>query len=60
MDDLWTAERFAKWKYETDEPTKSQIVCVYQWCRDGRLPATKVCGQWRIDTSQILRGARNG
>ena len=59
MEDLWTVKRFAKWKYETDEPTKSQINTVIRMCRDGVLPAAKVGKQWRIDTAEILKGVRN-
>ena len=54
MDSLWTVKRFARWKYETDEPTKAQINVVGRQCKDGTLPARKVGKQWRIDVAKIL------
>lgn len=60
MDDLWTVKRFAKWKYETDEPTKAQINTVIRMCRNGVIPAGKVGKEWRIDTAEIVRGVRDG
>lgn len=59
MDDLWTVKRFCRWKYETEEPTKAQLNVVSRMCKDGTLPAVKVGKEWRIDTAEILRGARN-
>ena len=60
VDDLWTVKRFAKWKYETDEPTKAQINTVIRMCRNGVIPAGKVGKEWRIDTAEIMRGVRDG
>lgn len=54
MDDLWTARRFAMWKYGTREPTKGQVQTVMRMCQDGKLPAAKVGREWRIDVSKIL------
>lgn len=54
MDCLWTVRRFAKWKYETYEPTKAQVNAVSRQCRDGVLPAAKVGREWRIDVARIL------
>ena len=59
MDDLWTVKRFCRWKYETEEPTKAQVNVVARMCKDGTLPAVKVGREWRIDTAEIMRGARN-
>lgn len=59
MDDLWTVRRFARWKYELPdgtEPKKSQVNTVTKLCRDGKLPAMKLCGEWRIDVSEIMKG----
>lgn len=52
---LWSVNKFAKWKYETDEPTKANVNVVTRQCRDGVLPAVKVGGSWRIDVSQIVK-----
>lgn len=60
MDDLWTIKRFCRWKYETEEPTKAQLNSISAMCREGKLPAVKLLGEWRIDTSKILEGVRNG
>ena len=63
MDDLWTVKRFCRWRYElpeSEEPTKAQVNTVSKMCRDGTLPAWKVYGQWRIDTSQILKEVQHG
>ena len=60
MDCLWTVKRFARWKYETDEPSKSNINQVGRMCVEGKLPAVKVGGQWRIDVRQILKGVSGG
>lgn len=60
MDDLWSVKRFAKWKYETEEPTKAQLNSVARMCQRGTLPAGKVGSEWRIDTAEILKGVRNG
>ena len=59
FDDLWTVRRFSKWKFETEEPTKAQINVVTRMCRNGTLPAMKIGKEWRIDTAEIMRGARN-
>lgn len=61
MDQLWTVERFCRWRYELPdgaEPTKSQIGTVEKMCRAGTLPAMKVGRQWRIDTRKILEGEK--
>ena len=60
MDELWTARRFAAWKYETDEPTQGQVNTVLKMCQRGTLPAVKIGREWRIDTRQILEKVRNG
>ena len=63
MDDLWTIRRFCRWKYglaEGEEPKKSQVNTVSQMCRDGKLPAAKVCGEWRIDTTEIMKEVKHG
>lgn len=63
MDDLWTIKRFCRWRYDLPddaEPTKAQENTVSQMCRDGTLPAKKVFGQWRVDTSEILRRVKHG
>lgn len=60
MDDLWTVRRFARWYFELPddaEPTKSQINSINARCREGKLPAFKLCGSWRIDVSEIRKGA---
>ena len=54
MDSLWTVKRFAKWKYETDEPTKAQVNVVSRQCKNGILPARKVGNEWRIDVGKVL------
>ena len=62
MDDLWTVRRYCVWKYnlpDGTEPKKSQVNTVSKLCRDGKLPAVKLCGEWRIDTSEILRGLKH-
>ena len=60
MDDLWTAKRFAQWFYELGEtePSKSQINSINARCREGKLPAFKLCGSWRIDVSEIMKGVK--
>lgn len=61
IDSLWTAKRFAKWYFELPddaEPTKSHINSINTRCREGKLPAIKICGGWRIDTSEILKGVK--
>ena len=58
MDSLWTVKRFARWKYETDEPTKAQVNVVARQCFNGTLPAVKVGKEWRIDTFELLKGLR--
>ena len=61
MDDLWTVRRFAKWFYELGEtePSKSQINSINARCREGKLPAFKLCGSWRIDISEIRKGLKH-
>ena len=62
MDDLWTVRRFCRWKYnlpDGTEPKKSQVNTVSKLCRDGKLPAVKLCGEWRIDVSEIMKEARH-
>ena len=54
MNDLWTVDEFARWKHATLQPSKAQENAVRQMCRDGKLPARKVAGQWRINTRKIL------
>lgn len=61
IDSLWTARRFAKWYFELPddaEPTKSHINAINAHCRDGKLPAIKICGKWRIDVSEIMKGVK--
>ena len=53
---LWTVEKFARWKYDTDAPTKAQRNMVTRMCQQGRLPAVKVGREWRIDVRKILEG----
>ena len=60
MEHLWSIHRFARWKYETDEPSKAQENYVRRMCQHGTIPAVKIGGQWRIDTMAILEGVRNG
>lgn len=55
MDTLWTVHRYAKWKHETDEPTKAQENYVRRLCQRGQLPAHKFNGEWRIDMIALLR-----
>ena len=55
MNSLWTVRKFAKWKYETDEPTKAQLNVVARQCFDGVLPAVKFGKEWRIDTYELLK-----
>ena len=43
---------------EGAEPKKSHINSISKQCRDGKLPAIKVCNRWRIDTSEILKGVK--
>ena len=57
MDSLWTVKRFARWKYECDEPTKGQLNSVERMCRNGTLPARKIGREWRVDVHAILEGA---
>lgn len=62
MDDLWTIKRFCRWKYDLPdgvEPSVSQTNSVARSCRLGDLPAFKLCGEWRIDTAQILKEVRD-
>ena len=61
MDDLWTVRRFARWFFELPddaEPTKSHINSINARCREGKLPAIKVCNMWRIDVSEIMKGVK--
>lgn len=60
MDHLWTIRRFARWKYETDEPTVAQENTVRHMCQRGVLPAVKVGREWRVDTAEILKGVGYG
>ncbi len=63
MDGLWSTRRFAHWWYELpdgEQPTKAQMNSTSQRCRDGVLPAMKICGEWRIDMKELMEGARNG
>lgn len=63
MDDLWSIQRFARWWFELPdgvEPSKSQLNAICKQCRDGNLPAVKICNSWRIDTSEILRRFKHG
>ena len=53
---LWSVGKFAKWKYETDEPTKAQHNTVLHMCQEGTLPAVKIGREWRIDVRKILEG----
>ena len=62
MDDLWTVRRYCIWKYnlpDGTEPKKSQVNTVSKLCRDGKLPAMKLCGEWRIDVSEIMKEVRH-
>ena len=56
MNDLWTVSEFAQWKHKTRNPSKAKENAVRKMCQDGRLPARKVAGQWRINTRKILEG----
>lgn len=61
MDDLWTVRRFARWYFELPdeaEPSKSKINSINARCREGKLPAFKLCGSWRIDVSEIMKGVK--
>ena len=58
MDDLWTVERFCRWKYglaDGEKPTHSMFNSVERMCKNGILPAAKVGMCWRIDTTEILK-----
>ena len=58
MNDLWTVRRFAQWFFDLPDdvkPTKAQINSINARCREGKLPAVKIGGSWRVDTSEILR-----
>ncbi len=63
MDDLWSVERFCRWKYgipEGEPVTRGKRQFVARACKEGRLPAVRVLGEWRIDVGRILKGARHG
>ena len=54
MDSLWTVRRYAKWKHETDAPTKAQENYIRRQCAEGQLPAVKWGNEWRIDMMALL------
>lgn len=57
---LWTVKKFAAWKYDVEEPSKSNVKTVNDMCRDGKLPCVKLGREWRINVREILEGAKSG
>lgn len=54
MQSLWTVKKFACWKFETENPSTSQLTTVCRMCKNGTLPAAKIGKEWRIDVANIM------
>lgn len=59
MDHLWPLDRFSRWFYQTDAPTKGERDELTKMCRERRLPAVKLGRKWFVDTREILKEAQH-